>query len=432
VTCPTAPGASSLGSQITVTATGAPPGTVTVTGSHSPEGREAKNVSLSEDRAIAIEKYYRSKVEALASITNPNSKKSKKGKKGGKSANASSANESIQFVTKSLIEDWRPFIDTLNAYSGFTEPEKAEILAIVNSTEGTFPERELKLQALPTYPKLFLEVYPKLRFAMTEILAKKVKKSEAEIVLLAKEAIQGNEESLKKLDEKELAFAASLSPDLEEREKIYRASIRKNDLWESQNNLGAILLTKAAKAEGEDRVRLAKEATTSLLIAINKKDNGYSQANLALAKALAGDLGGATGNLENAGQTAEGPKVAPLVNSLRGAIAVRDGKYPIAIKNLSAGDNSGTAPFDLALAYLMTKDYGNAKVAISKAQQADPSVAIYDYVAAIIATRQKAVTPATTELKKAFSKKPGLKQLALKDAEFNSVAGNDSFVNALK
>jgi tetratricopeptide (TPR) repeat protein len=385
---------------------------------------------LSDDRAKEIEKYYRAKLDEFTYGKIEPAKG--KGKKGKKAAHIQPAKDhGIQFIAKSLIEDWRPFVDTLNAYTGFSAAEKSEILAIVNGTEGTFPEKELKLQALATYPKLFVEVYPRMRFARTEISAIKAKKSEAEIVLLAKEASQGNKASLDKLNEKELAYAATLTPDLNEREAIYRASIKKNDLWQSHNNLAAIVLTKALKVEGEERTTLLNAAIVNLSISVNKQANAYGFANLGLAKALLVDLVGAKEALINAEASAD-TKVLPLVNSVKGAIAVREGKYANAIANLSSGDNSATAQFDLGLAYLMTKDYPNAKAAFARAQTQNPNVAIYDYAAAIAAARTKTTGVATSELKKAFSKKPGLKQLALKDAEFNTITGNDTFVNALK
>jgi len=403
--------------------------TVAITGSHSPEGREAKNVTLSEDRAKVIEKYYRGR---LAKFNYEKPAKKVKGKKGAKPAADTSKAKAIQFVTKSLIEDWRPFVDTLNAYTGFSEAEKNEILAIVNATDGSFADKELKLQALATYPKLFTEVYPKLRFAQTEILTLRAKKSDAEIVLLSKEAAQGNAESLAKLNEKELAYAATLTPDLKEREAIYRASIRKNDMWESHNNLAAIVIAQAQAAQGEAQTNLLTAAQTNLAISINKQENAYAEANLAVVKAMLGDLPAAKDAIAKAEKAPDAAKVSGTLNSLKGAIAVREGKYAAAITNLTAGDNSAAAAFDLGLAYVMTKDYSNAASAFSRAQTAAPGVAKYAYGSAIAATRAKQIGNASSELKKAFAKDPALKQRALGDAEFNTISGNDAFTNALK
>jgi outer membrane protein OmpA-like peptidoglycan-associated protein len=127
--------------------------TVAITGSHSPEGREAKNVSLSEDRAKAIEKYYRAKINEFTYGPVAKPSKRNKAKRAVKPSvvRLDSSVQQIQYVTKSLIEDWRPFVDTLNAFSGFSEAEKAEILSVVNSKEGTFAVKEVKRLALSTY-----------------------------------------------------------------------------------------------------------------------------------------------------------------------------------------------------------------------------------------------------------------------------------------
>ena len=403
--------------------------TVAITGSHSPEGREAKNVTLSEDRAKAIEKFYRAR---MALFNYPKAVKGKKGKKVKPMPMPDSLKQEIKYVTKSLIEDWRPFVDTLASYPGLTEDQKAEIVAIVNSTSGTFTEKEEKLQELSTFPKLLWELYPKLRFAQTEILTLRVKKSDPEIVLLSKEAAQGNSESLKKLNDKELAYAATLTPDLNEREAIYRASIKKNDLWESHNNLAAIVIAKAQAAPTAQQSALLDAAKTNLAISLNKKDNGYANVNLAVVKAMQGDLAGAKENIAKAEQSPEATKVAASINSIKGAIAVREGKYAAAVSSLTAGDNSPAAAFDLGLAYVMTKDYGNAAAAFARAQQGNPSIAKYSYGAAVAQARQKSADKTATELKKAFAQDPSLKQRALTDAEFGSMSSNSAFTNALK
>lgn len=404
--------------------------TVAITGSHSPEGREAKNVSLSEDRAKVIEAYYKKKMADFAYGPKGKPAKRKKGKPApGPAVKDSNA---VQFVTKSLIEDWRPFVDTLNAYTGFSAEEKNQILGIVNGGTGSFAEKELQLQALPTYPKLFTEVYPKLRFAQTEILTLRPKKSEAEIVLLAKEAVAGNAESLKKLNEKELAYAATLSADLNEKEAIYRASIRKNDMWQSHNNLGAIVIAKAQKATGNQQAELLAAAKTNLAISVNKQPNAFAYANMAIAEAMLGNLAGAKDNIAKAEKSADVAQVSVQVNAVKGAIAVREGKYTNAIQALTAAGNTPASAFNLGLALLMTRDYAGATAAFNRAQQAAPGMAKYAYGQALAASRQKQAGQAATALKQAFGLDASLKQKALTDAEFTPIAGNDAFVNALK
>ncbi len=57
----------------------------------------------------------------------------------------------------------------------FLQNKKTEYLNIVNGG-GDFESQEKSLKKLPTYKKVFKDVYPKLRTAKTEILVVKEKK----------------------------------------------------------------------------------------------------------------------------------------------------------------------------------------------------------------------------------------------------------------
>lgn len=144
--------------------------TVTITGTHSPEGAERINSKLSPDRAAAIEKYYRQQMK----------KYDYKGKA-----------DSIQFILKPVIQDWAGFTNALAAYEGITSEEKSEYMNIINAG-GTFEAQEKQMKKLSTYKKVFKDVYPGLRTAKTEILTIKDKKTDAEIAVLAKQVTQNS------------------------------------------------------------------------------------------------------------------------------------------------------------------------------------------------------------------------------------------------
>ena len=79
--------------------------TVTVTGTHSPEGAERINSRLSPDRAAAIESYYRKQMD--------------------KYDYQQQANE-IKFILKPVIRDWNEFKTALASYDGITSEQKTE------------------------------------------------------------------------------------------------------------------------------------------------------------------------------------------------------------------------------------------------------------------------------------------------------------------
>src|ERR1043166_4872636 len=105
--------------------------TVTITGTHSPEGTERKNSKLANERAAAIEKFYRAQM-----------------KKYDYQAKA----DEIKFIQKPIVDGGTDFEST-----------------------------EKQLQKLAGYKKVLKEVYPGLRTAKTEILTLKAKKTDAEM-----------------------------------------------------------------------------------------------------------------------------------------------------------------------------------------------------------------------------------------------------------
>jgi hypothetical protein len=121
--------------------------TVTITGSHSPEGRERINTKLADERAAAIEKFYRAEM---------------------KKYDYKGVADSINFIPKAVVDDWNALKAALANYDGITADDKSQWLNIINGG-GVFEESEKKLQKLPTYRKVFKDVYPGWRAAKTEI-----------------------------------------------------------------------------------------------------------------------------------------------------------------------------------------------------------------------------------------------------------------------
>ncbi|VAW28869.1 Immunoreactive 53 kDa antigen PG123, partial [hydrothermal vent metagenome] len=176
--------------------------TVTITGTHSPEGTERINSKLSEDRAAVIEKYYRKQMDKY---------------------DYEGMADSIKFIIKPIVDDWNGFKAALASYEGISDDSKSEMLNIVNGP-GAFEDKEKALRKVNGYKKVFKDVYPGLRTAKTEILNVKDKKTDAEIAVLAKGIVDGSA-SADTLSIEELMYAASLTPDLSEKEAIYKAAI---------------------------------------------------------------------------------------------------------------------------------------------------------------------------------------------------------------
>ena len=387
-----------------------PTKSVVVTGYHSPEGREVRNVKLSEERAKAIEKFYR---EAM--------KKYNYGKKG----------DSIQFVTRSVIENWKPFKDSLNAYPNLTQAQKDEVIAIIDKSTDNFVKTEEKIEALPYFAEIFTNIYPKLRTADTEILDITPKKSDATISLLAQGIAKGTTKA-DALNDRELGYAATMTPILSEREAIYKAATKKNDSWESHNNLGVVYLEQGKKLTGADKKAQAEKAIVQLEIAKNKNPNSVVQANLATAYLMKGDLNMAAIAVANGQKDVKNEAARKTLNTVAGILLVKRGQYVPAINNLSGATADAGTSFDRGLAYLLNRDFDKAVTNFDEAVAANPKMALGYYGLAIAAARRKQDKALTDNLNKALKLDDNLRSRAIGDMEFYEYFGTEAFKNAVK
>ena len=144
--------------------------TVTITGTHSPEGAERINSSLSQNRAEAIQKYYDAQMRKY---------------------DYQDMADEINFILKPVVEDWSEFQEYMADYDGISDEDKAQMMNIINGS-GTFEEKEDALHKVPSYNKVFRDIYPKLRTAKTEVLTVMDKKTDAEIAALSRQLVAGS------------------------------------------------------------------------------------------------------------------------------------------------------------------------------------------------------------------------------------------------
>ena len=370
--------------------------TVTITGTHSPEGTETINSNLSQNRAAAIEKYYRAQMAKY---------------------DYKDMADEIKFILKPVVEDWTGFKDALNAYDGVSASEKSDILKIVNGA-GTFEDKEKALQKLSSYKKIFKDIYPPLRAAKTEILTVKPKKTNAEISILAKQITEGTANA-DTLNSNELMFAGSLTPSLSEKEGIYKAATKKSGSWQAHNNLGAVYLEMARQG---DMTANVQNALTQFEIANKKNSNATVLGNMAVAYLMQGNNDQAyTTVVEAMGKNPGNHKAG--FSGVKGALEIKKAMYSDAVSSLTAAKESGSAQFDKGLALLLNKDYQNAISAFGDAVEADSHAALSSYCSAIASARLRNDADMITSLKKAVELDPKLKEMALADLEFKNYAG---------
>jgi hypothetical protein len=381
--------------------------TVTITGTHSPEGAERINSRLSPDRAAAIEKFYRTEMK----------KYDYKGKA-----------DSINFILKPVIQDWSGFTRELEGYNGITSEEKSEYMNIINGG-GTFETQEKQMKGLKSYKKIFKDVYPKLRTAKTEILVVKDKKTDAEISVLAKQATQGGADSLS-FDE--MMYAATLTPSLEEKAAIYTAATKKGDNWSAYNNLGAVYIAQAIE-NNANAATLADKAQAQLDIAARINANAPEvQANLASVAMMKGNAGAAYNYASKALSSGLKGDNAAGINGVKGAAEIRRADYAAAVRSTSSATDNADNLFNKGLAQLLNKDFQNAATSFNDAISKNSNLAVAHYGAAVAAARLGNAENVVSHLTNAVKADASFKEAALSDLEFAKFSTTETFRNALK
>lgn len=362
--------------------------TVTITGTHSPEGTETINSDLSGDRAETIEEYYRGRMDRY---------------------DYKGAADSIEFILKPIVQDWSAFKAAIAAYDGIEQAEKNSYNNIINGT-GSFEEKEKEMKKLSSYKKVFKDVYPGLRSAKTEVLTVKPKKSNAQIAVLAK-AITSGDAEVDTLSNEELMFSATLTPSIEEKAAIYKAAADNTGAWEAHNNLGAAYL----------ELGQLDDAATQLEIAANKNaSSAMVQANLGAVQAAQKDYEKAYATLD--GVSGGSNDVRARVSAMKGALEVRMSEYDKAKASFNSAQLDDAANIDRGLAYLLSGDASSSKAAFSKVSSDNGMEGTAAYLLAVVAARENDAAGVGTNLKKAIDADPELKDAALNDLEFRSFA----------
>ena len=380
--------------------------TVSITGTHSPEGRERINSKLSEERAKAIEKYYRAQM---------------------KKYDYKGMADSIKFILKPVVDDWNGFKAALAAYQGISTDEKSAYMNIINSG-GSFEDQEKQMKKLSSYKKISKDVYPGLRTAKTEILTIKKKKTDAEMAVLAKQITQGG--SADGLSFEELMYSATLTPSLDEKAAIYEAATKKGTNWNAHNNLGATYIQQAIENPSR-AAELAGKAAVQLDLAAKIRETPEVNANLA-SVALMNKNPYKAANYANKALNGASNDVARGVNGVKGSSEIYIAKYDAAVRSESSALTTDVNLFNKGLAQLLTKDYASAENSFSEATKNNSNLAIAYYGAAIAGARSGNADKVVSNLTNAVRIDPTLKEMALTDLEFSKFNTSEAFRSALK
>lgn len=340
---------------------------IKITGYASIEGEEDKNNTLSQNRSTSA-KDASKKIAAKKAVSN------------------NMAKEDESYITTGKGEDYEGFKKALIA-SDMDKGEKDLIIRILEMYSNS-AQREKEIRNLgKTFTYLDKNVFPEQRRSEIAVNYDKIGYSDEELISISKTNVDA-------LKVEEILFTATLTDDLNEKLRLYKAAERlfPQD-YRGVNNVGTVLFMQNDLSGAKIQFEKAN----------NIKENEVSKNNLAALAGIDGDRENAKSLLAEAGSADE-------VKYNKGILAIQDGRYSDALSNF--GDDS----FNKALAALLNNDISKAKSAIEAS--ADAETAQGYYLQALIGARQDNIGDIVKNLKSAIAKDASWKDKAAKDREF--------------
>lgn len=341
-----------------------------VYGFASPEGELDRNSKLSENRAdegykLVMNRFKKAKIKGYD-------------KKEG----------FFKKITTNY-EDWDGLKNMLQTSSVNGKDAALNIINTVNDPEA----REQQFRELASYDPIYEEIFPKLRRAEINLVAKLKVRNDEQIRALALNSADS-------LGMEELLYSASLFSSNDDKFKIYQSFARRfPEDYRGFNNMGYIYFLQGkmneAQAEFEKADRVSKNST-------------MIQNNLGAVAASKGNKKAAAGFLAAAGGSAE-------TNYNKGNLAVANGKYSEAVSNYGAA-----CSFNAALAKLLAGNASGATQTLDCTENRENAEAYY--LRAVIAARSGNKEALVTNLGKAIAADGKLKNRAKTDKEFRKFA----------
>ncbi|GAA4296507.1 tetratricopeptide repeat protein [Nibribacter koreensis] len=368
---------------------------VDILGAHSPDAEEASARNLAARRAVALERYIKQKFETESYVNDT---------------------KTVKFNVRSLQQHWDSFLGRVQT-SALPKDQVNEILEIVNG-EGSFKEKEAMLQKLPSFEYLEMYVYPVLRYAEVAVDYIPNPRKDYEIYLTARKIVE-NKLGTDALTPEEMQYAASLTPLLAEKKKMYEVAVATHMQWRALNNLGMIYLEQAQK-ELKPKVKqtLLENAILNFRYAAHRQPTAQLFYNLAIAHHQHGDHLEALHSYNYSVKLGGPLPVLQQVFTDKAALELEVGQYDDAAGSLAYAGDGYAAQYNRALLYFLKENYEDAAKLAQKVLDQQPNDATTHYLLAVMGARTKNEPQLTEHLKKAIQADADLAGKAIEDLEF--------------
>ncbi|WP_347156636.1 tetratricopeptide repeat protein [Pontibacter chitinilyticus] len=363
-----------------------------ITASQSPD--EA-GTQLAQQRAKALETYYCNKVQTL----------DYSGKK-------------VKINTAVQHDYTAALLDKLKA----SALPKAEVQAVMEilSSDKSLAEQAKALEQTAAYDYLQQYVYPSLRTATVQINYNRTRKADYEIYLLAKKIAEEKADA-DVLTEEELQYAATLTPLLAEKRKLYEAAIKTTDKWPAYYNLGVVYNEMARKDyRPAAKQALLARAIHNLSYAGFRNPTAKVYYSLASAYHERGDRLEALQYYDYAIKLGGDKDILQHIFADKAALEIEVGQYDDAIESLRYAGDSYQTNMNLGLSYLLKENYEGAEQFYDRALELKPQEALAHYSLALIGARTHNEPMLEQHLRQAVQADSSFTQRAINDLEFEA------------
>lgn len=343
----------------------------------SPDGEEALNAGLSENRAknaakVIADQFRLAKIDAA---------------------------KNADFIkTANTSEDWDGFKSLMQQ----SEIKDKDLIIRVLEMYSDPVQREKEIKNLAaTYKEVADKILPQLRRAMITINADEPSRTDEQITALLSSAPDS-------LSVEEILYAATLTTDLDKKLNAYKAAQRVYPQdWRGFNNAGYILILQNKLSDAKAELDKANSISPNNDIVLN---------NMGVVAHLQGDRNKAE---EFYTKSSDANAKYNL-----GIINIKKGNYAAAVSSLNSEKS-----YNLALAQLLN---GNADAALSTLDASiDKDSARGYYLKAVIGARKGDVNLMVNNLKNCVAKDASYKAKAKEDMEFAKYKSNSEFVGAI-
>lgn len=341
----------------------------------SPEGEEAYNAKLSNERSDVAKKYIDQYIEKL------DKEKAKAQKK-----KYEEVKREYTVSPKANGEDFEGF---MAAIQKSTIAEKQAIINVIKSQPDK-AKREQEIKNMTVIYSQVEEILEPLRRSEITVICYEPKRTDENIAMLSTTA----PDSLKA---EELLFAATLTSDLATQLKIYKSGTKQYaDNWKFWNNAGYVLLQQGNLSEATPFIEKANALSPN---------NAVVLANMGVIASWNKDYATAKSRYE----AAQSGGIS--MNYNLGILKIREGDYDGALSLFGAK----TCKYNIALAKLLKADYSGATTNLECTK---PQTAAVYYLMAVVGARSNNTSMMYDNLKKAIAADATFKAQAKEDREF--------------